>query len=57
MRKVNYHLTDRQIAALREAADESGLSVAELIRRAIDAYMGGLPSSAVTTFRPRTEES
>jgi predicted DNA binding CopG/RHH family protein len=39
MRRVNYHLTEQQIAALRKLAGKTGLSVAELVRRAIDAYL------------------
>jgi len=36
MKRVNYHLTDEQIKRLKEIAKKTGLSVAELIRRAID---------------------
>ena len=36
--RVNYHLTERQIIALKKLAKKTGLSVAELIRRAIDAF-------------------
>jgi hypothetical protein len=36
---VNYHLTDSQLAALRARSKATGLSVAELIRRAVDAYL------------------
>mgnify|MGYP000972074422 CR=1 FL=1 len=39
MKRVNYHLTEKQIEALRRAAEETGLSVAELIRRAIDEWL------------------
>lgn len=39
MKRVNYHLTDIQIKQLRELAERTGLSVAELIRRAIDEYV------------------
>ena len=39
MKRVNYHLTDKQIASLQKLAEKTGLSVAELIRRAIDAYL------------------
>ena len=38
MLRVNYHLTEKQIIALKKLAKKSGLSVAELIRRAIDAF-------------------
>ena len=39
MTRVNFHLTERQMILLREMADSTGLSVAEIIRRAIDAYL------------------
>ncbi len=39
MTRVNYNLTEQQIARLKEMAKETGLSVSELIRRAIDAFL------------------
>jgi hypothetical protein len=39
MKRVAYHLTEAQISKLCEASKTTGLSVAELIRRAIDAYL------------------
>ncbi|MFH0904921.1 MAG: ribbon-helix-helix protein, CopG family [Methanobacteriota archaeon] len=41
MKRVNYHLTAKQIEALKTESIETGLSVAELIRRAIDSRKGG----------------
>lgn len=38
MIRVNYHLTLKQLERLREMSKETGLAVAELIRRAIDKY-------------------
>lgn len=38
MIRVTYHLTESQVATLRAKSKESGLSVAELIRRAVDGY-------------------
>jgi predicted DNA-binding protein len=39
MVRVNYHLTDAQVRRLKAESSRTGLSVAELIRRAIDAYL------------------
>ncbi len=39
MKRVNYHLTDSQIKALQKESEKSGLSVAELIRRAVDDWI------------------
>lgn len=39
MKRVNFHLTDKQIAALRKLSKKTGLTVSELVRRAVDAYL------------------
>lgn len=39
MERVNFHLTMQQIDRLRKLSEREGLSVAELIRRAVDAYL------------------
>ncbi len=39
MKRINYHMTEQQIAALKKRSTVTGLSVAELIRRAVDRYL------------------
>jgi uncharacterized protein YnzC (UPF0291/DUF896 family) len=39
MRRTNVHLSTQQLAQLAKKAKATGLTVAELIRRAIDAYL------------------
>lgn len=39
MKRVNYHLTELQIKQLKELSNKTGLSVADIIRRAIDEYI------------------
>lgn len=39
MIKTNLHLTERQMEVLRQLSDLGGLSVAEIVRRAIDDYL------------------
>lgn len=39
MKRTNIHLAPDQIERLREAAERKGVSVAELIRRAIEVYL------------------
>ncbi len=39
MKRVNYHLREDQIKALRELARDRDITVAELIRRGIDAML------------------
>lgn len=41
MKRVNYHLTNQQIEKLKDLANATGLTVAELIRRAIDKFIKG----------------
>jgi hypothetical protein len=40
MKRVNHHLTSAQIVAIRALSRKTGLSVSELIRRAVDALLG-----------------
>jgi predicted DNA-binding protein len=40
MKRINYHVTEDQFSRLKDASERTGLSVAELIRRAIDSYLG-----------------
>ena len=39
MKRTNIHLSDEQLKALRKLSDNTGAPVAELVRRAIDAYL------------------
>jgi predicted DNA-binding ribbon-helix-helix protein len=39
MIRTNFHLTEAQLSQLRELAEKTGLSVAELIRRAVDEFI------------------
>jgi len=39
MKRVNFHLTEQQITELQELHEKTGLAVAEMIRRAVDAYI------------------
>ncbi len=40
MRRTHLHLTDPQHARLGLLADRTGLNVAELVRRAVDDFLG-----------------
>jgi LysM repeat protein len=40
--RTNIYITARQKKTLEKISTESGLSVAELIRRAIDGFVGNL---------------
>jgi predicted DNA-binding protein len=39
MKRTHVHLTDAQLKALTKLANATGLTMAEHIRRAIDAYL------------------
>lgn len=41
MKRTNVHLTEPQLKALEKVSKSTGLSVAEIIRRAVDAYLEG----------------
>jgi hypothetical protein len=41
MIRVNYHLTTKQLELSRKLSKDTGLTVAELIRRAVDEYLKG----------------
>lgn len=40
MKRINVHLTEKEIQDLRTLAKKSGLTVSEIIRRAIDLFLG-----------------
>lgn len=39
MKRTNIHLAPDQVARLKEAAKRKGVSAAELVRRAVEAYL------------------
>lgn len=39
MIRVNYNLTEKQLARLKALSKETGLTVSEMIRRAVDGYL------------------
>ena len=49
-RRTQITLTDRQHALLREEADRAGLSLAELVRRAIDRTYRPYSRASVSGF-------
>lgn len=39
MKQVNYYLPEQQIKALKDQSKKTGISVSEIIRRAIDLWL------------------
>lgn len=40
MVRKDFYLTDQQIALLKKESDKKGMKISEIIRRAIDRYLG-----------------
>lgn len=40
MRRVNWTITEQQHHALKRLSQETGLAISELVRRALDKYIG-----------------
>jgi hypothetical protein len=40
MRRVNWTITEQQHHALKKLSQETGLAISELVRRALDKYIG-----------------
>ncbi len=47
MKRTNIHLTDKQRDRLKEQSIKSGLTVAELIRRAVDKYLRSVEIASI----------
>ncbi len=50
MKRTNLYLTEKQVERLKERSEKEGLALAELVRRAVDAFLAWddptyLPSS------------
>jgi len=43
MIRTNFHITDSQMGVLRHESECTGLSISEIVRRAIDYYTGNIP--------------
>jgi len=39
MRRTNFYLTEKQVERLHQRAEQEGVALAELIRRAVDAFL------------------
>ena len=39
MKRTNLYLTEKQVERLQQRAQTEGLALAELVRRAVDAYL------------------
>ena len=39
MKRTNLYLTEKQVERLQKRAEKEGLAIAELVRRAVDAFL------------------
>ncbi len=53
MKRTNLYLTEKQMERLKHRAESEGLSVAELVRQAVDAFLAwDDPTYAPISARP-----
>ena len=58
MRRVNWTITEVQHQALKRLSQETGLSISELVRRALDHYVHALDrDDAHVLASPRQKEA
>jgi hypothetical protein len=55
MRRINFHLSDPQFAVLQRLTQETGLTMAEILRRALDAYVQQWQQRQRETQQPATK--
>jgi hypothetical protein len=57
-KRTNFYLPEFQLKKLHERSEQENLPIAELIRRAIDAYLAwGDPAYVPTLLTPQTRRS
>ena len=58
MKRTNLYLTEKQMERLRERSESEGLSLAELVRRAVDAFLAwDDPTYTPTPITPHKERA
>jgi Ribbon-helix-helix protein, copG family len=53
MKRVNIYLTDKQIERLHQRAEKEGISMAELVRRALDTFLAWDDPTYIPSLRPQ----
>jgi Ribbon-helix-helix domain len=56
MRRTNVYLTEKQVERLHLRASQEGIAIAELIRRAIDAFLAWDDPTYTPQPQPRTRK-
>ncbi len=57
MRRTNLYLTEKQVERLHQQAEKEGLAVAELVRRAVDAFLAWDDPTYTPHPRPQTRNA
>jgi len=57
MRRSNVYLTEKQVARLRARAEQEGVAMAELIRRAVDAFLAWDDPTYTPQPKPQTRKA
>jgi hypothetical protein len=56
MKRTNLYLTEKQLERLHSRAEQEGLAVAELVRRAVDAFLAWDDPTYTPMPQPRNKE-
>jgi hypothetical protein len=57
MKRTNVYVTDMQLERLRKQAEQEGVAMAELIRRAIDAFLAWNDPTYTPQSKPHTRNA
>ena len=57
MKRTNLYLTEKQVERLHERAEQEGLALAELVRRAVDAFLAWDYPAYVPQPKPQTRHA
>jgi len=57
MKRTNLYLTEKQVERLHERAEQEGLALAELVRRAVDAFLAWDDPAYVPQPKPQTRHA
>ena len=58
MKRTNFYLTSAQMERLKQRSESEGLSLAELVRRAVDVFLAwDDPTSTPTPITPQKERA
>jgi hypothetical protein len=57
MKRTNLYLTEKQVERLQRRAEKEGLAIAELVRRAVDAFLAWDDPAYTPQPKPQTRNA